>query len=80
MEQRETVNEDQLRSWILTRVRKDFRFRTFAEPFGIVRRGSSESQEPTWAIGDLAIEDWTPDSFVAFERATGEAQRRFDLR
>ncbi len=79
MSQRESVSEDQLRAWIVARVRKDFRNRSFAEPFGIRRRHSREL-EPTWEIGELAIEDWSPESFVAFERAAGEAQQRFDLR
>ena len=79
LDQRETISEDQLRAWIVARVRRDFRLRTFAEPFEIVRRRDSGEFEPTWAIGSLAIEDWTPHSFVAFERATGEAQQRFDL-
>ena len=77
--QRESKTEAQLRDWIVTRVRRDFRLKTFAEPFEIVRRRDSGAFEPSWAIGALAIEDWTPHSFIAFERATGEAQQRFDL-
>ncbi len=80
MNERNAVTEPELRAWIVARVRKDFRCQTFAEPFEIVRRGRSDTPDPSWAIGTLAIEDWSPESFVAFERATGEAQQRFDLR
>jgi hypothetical protein len=78
MNERQAVTEGQLREWIVSRVRRDSGDHTFAEPFGIVRRPSGP-HEPSWTIGELTIEDWAPDSFVAFERATGEAQQRFDL-
>jgi hypothetical protein len=80
MNERHAVDENELRAWIVARVRQDFRCQTFAEPFEIVRRRRTGSPDPSWMIGTLAIEDWSPESFVAFERATGEAQQRFDLR
>ncbi len=79
MNPRHAVTEPELRAWIVARVRRDFRCKTFAEPFEIVRRRAG-APDPSWGIGSLAIEDWSPESFVAFERATGEAQQQFDLR
>lgn len=80
MKERHAVTEPEIRAWIVDRVRQDFRCKTFAEPFEIVPRRRKDTPDPSWGIGTLAIEDWSPESFVAFERATGEAQQRFDLR
>lgn len=78
---REPLTEDKLRAWIVARVRESPGCRDFVEDFPILRLLRRVPRDSTWDIGGLvAIEDWSPDCYAAFERAVEEAQQHFDLK